>query len=224
MGAVIGDMLFLGLGIAIGPMPVVVIILLLSGRRGRARGVAYLGGWIVGLVLLEMGVYLFVRGKDFSRGSTELLILSWAMVVAGIALLAVAYITWRRRPPAGQKTELPHWVQALHQVTPLLALGAGFGFGLISVKNLVFASAAAASVGRAQVDFALAVFAIALFTLVATSGIAAPVYVAFAKGAEAQRILDGWVEWLATHNALILTLLCLFFGIRLLGDGIGGLF
>jgi len=102
-------------------------------------------------------------------------------------------------------------------------LGVGFFFGLFSLKNLVFTAAAAASIGRANLPLSQALIAILLYIAVATAGIAAPVYVAFAKKEQAEDIFVRSVQWLSVNNALIVSLLCLVVGVRLFGDGLGGL-
>ena len=62
MGAVIGDVLFLALGVVIGPIPICVVLLLLTGSRGYTRGMGYMIGWIVGLTMLVIGASGFERG------------------------------------------------------------------------------------------------------------------------------------------------------------------
>jgi hypothetical protein len=224
MGFVIGEVLFFGLAIVIGgPLTITTAILLLTGERGQVKGVAYLIGWVIGLTLLVVGVVFLVRGRDFSHESTPSLVMAWAKLLGGIALLIVAYVTWRRRPPPDAPLELPGWLKRIHQTEPPLALGAGFFFGLFSVKNLLIVTAAAAAIGRANPNFLQALILIVLFIIIATSGIATPVYVAFSRKERAQEIFAGWVRWLSANNALIVSLLCLLIGVKLFGDGLGGL-
>ena len=224
MGIVIGDILPLALGIAIGPLPVIAVILLLTGERGRSKGLAYLVGWLVGLSLLMMSVFWLVHGQDFSHGSSPSLIVSWLTLLAGIGLLISAYYIWRRRPAPDVKSELPGWLKTIHQIRPLVALGVGFFLGLVSFKNLVFASAAATQIGQAHLAVTQAILAILVFTIIASLGVASPVYVSFAKGEQADAILANWEQWLSLNNATILSILCLIIGADLLGDGLGALF
>lgn len=224
MGAVIGDVLLFGLGIVVGPIPIIAVILLLAGRRGPIKGLAYLVGWVIGLTLLAASVVWLIQGQDFSRReSTPSLILSWGRLLAGIALLILAYVTWRRRSSDKAKGELPAWLSRIHLAAPIMALATGLFFGLVSPKNLLFVAAAAAAIGRAQLPLLQAILAGLLFIAIATSGIAAPVYVAWAKPEQAQATLEGWVRWLSANNALIVSLLCILLGVKLIGDGLGGL-
>ena len=51
MGGVLGDILPLALGVAISPIPVIAAILMLLSPNATATGVAFLGGWIAGIVV-----------------------------------------------------------------------------------------------------------------------------------------------------------------------------
>ena len=221
MGAVIGDILLLGFGIVIGgPITIITAILLLTGERGHIKGLGYLIGWVVGLTLLVAGVVFLVRGRDFSHASTPSLIMGWLKVLGGIALLILAYLTWRRRPPPDAQPELPRWLQRINQLAPATALAAGLFFGLVSLKNLLFASAAAAAIGQAHLNTLQAVVSVLLFVLIASLGIATPVYVAFTRRENAQKIFAAWVQWLSVNNTVIVALLCILLGIKLFGDGL----
>ena len=224
MGVVIGDILPLALGIAIGPLPVIAVILLLTGERGRSKGLAYLVGWLVGLLLLMMSIFLLVHRQDFSRGSSPSLLVSWLTLLAGIGLLLAAYYIWRRRPASDVRPELPGWLKTIHQIRPLVALAVGFFLGLVSLKNLVFATAAASQIGQAHLAVTQALLVILIFIVIASLGVASPVYVSFAKGKQAEAILANWEQWLSLNNTTILCVLCLIIGADLLGDGLGALF
>jgi hypothetical protein len=47
---------------------------------------------------------------------------------------------------------------------------------------------------------------------------------AWPPGSRAARTLDGWKTWAGDHNAAIMAVLFLVFGLKLLGDGIAVLF
>ncbi len=58
MGAAIGEMLPLAIGIAISPLPIIAVILILTTPKGRSNGLAFLGGWLLGLA--AVGVIVLV--------------------------------------------------------------------------------------------------------------------------------------------------------------------
>lgn len=219
MGRVIGDILLYGLGIAIGPLPILVAVLLLTGKRGHARSVAYLLGWVLGLALLVSFVVWFVGNYDFEQPNGPSQIMSWARIVAGGALVVLAAITWWRRPPPDSDPKLPKWLHYTHKAPVPLALGVGLFFGLVSLKNLILTTAAAASVARAQLDTSVAALCTVLFIGVATIGVGTPVGVAFLHKQRAKELLDRWVKWMSQHNALLVCLICLMVGAKLFFDG-----
>jgi threonine/homoserine/homoserine lactone efflux protein len=223
MGTVIADILPLAVGITVAPIPIVAVILLLAGQQGKNKGLTYLLGWLVGLTVLVLVVFLLVRTLDFRPGSMPSLLVAWLTLLAGVALLIMAYLAWRKRPPPGTKAELPGWLKRIHQLTPLFALGVGLALGLVNVKNLLFATAAATKIGQAHLPIPQALIAVLIFIGIATLGIASPVWVAFTRGEQAEAILADWEQWLATNNATILFVLCLLIGTKLLGEGLGEL-
>ncbi|UUT36730.1 GAP family protein [Microbacterium elymi] len=51
MGAVIGEILPLALGIAISPIPIIAAILMLLSPKARVTSVGFLLGWVAGIVV-----------------------------------------------------------------------------------------------------------------------------------------------------------------------------
>jgi hypothetical protein len=51
MGAVIGDVLPLAIGIAISPIPIIAAILMLFSARATSTSTGFLLGWILGIVV-----------------------------------------------------------------------------------------------------------------------------------------------------------------------------
>ncbi len=61
MGAAIGEILGMAVGVAISPVPVIAVILMLFSSRATANSLSFLAGWLiglatVGLVVLAIGV------------------------------------------------------------------------------------------------------------------------------------------------------------------------
>src|SRR5262249_55429696 len=50
MGDVMGEMLPSAVAITISPLPIVAVVLMLVTPRGRVNGVAFIVGWVIGLV------------------------------------------------------------------------------------------------------------------------------------------------------------------------------
>jgi hypothetical protein len=54
MGAVIGDLLALAIGVAISPVPIIAVILMLLSRKATATSMGFLLGWVAGVVVVTV--------------------------------------------------------------------------------------------------------------------------------------------------------------------------
>jgi hypothetical protein len=62
-----------------------------------------------------------------------------------------------------------------------------------------------------------------VFALVGTLGVGTPVGIYLAMGARSEQLLSDLKDWMAQHNAVITAVICLIFGVKLIGDAISGL-
>jgi len=60
MGAVIGDLLPLGLSVAISPIPIAAVILMLLSGQAARTSTGFLAGWVAGIVVVTVVVLLLV--------------------------------------------------------------------------------------------------------------------------------------------------------------------
>src|SRR3954447_18053815 len=113
MGAVIGDLLPLALGVGVSPMPIVAAILMLLSPRAGGASAGFLIGWLLGIVV-ACTVFLLLAGTLPLGSSAEPSMTgSWIKVVLGVLLLAVAVREWRTRPRAGDDAAAPTWMAAI---------------------------------------------------------------------------------------------------------------
>ena len=66
MGAAIGEILGMAVGVAISPVPVIAVILMLFSARAAANSLSFLAGWLVGLS--TVGVIALALGLENSDG------------------------------------------------------------------------------------------------------------------------------------------------------------
>jgi threonine/homoserine/homoserine lactone efflux protein len=215
-----GTLLPFALGIAINPASIVAAILLLTSNQGAAKGLAYLAGWLLGLMTLTSGILLVMM----SRGITTTQVAVWIIPLAGIILLIMAYNQWRQRPPPDAEVIPFEWMRSMPRVTSSMALGAGLFFGLFSVKNLLLTAAAAVVIREAGLELYQSITMLAIFVALATLGIAAPVYVALTQNSRAKAILIDWEYRLSIHNVTITCIVLVIIAVQLLGVGLGKLF
>jgi hypothetical protein len=63
---------------------------------------------------------------------------------------------------------------------------------------------------------------LAVFVLIASIGVATPVFIYFAMGDRSQELLDRLKTWMARNNGVIMAVLLLVIGVKLIGDAISG--
>jgi threonine/homoserine/homoserine lactone efflux protein len=224
MGAVIGDLLPLAVGVAISPIPIIAVILMLLAPRAGGASAGFGLGWLLGIVVVTTVVLLVTGGAggDTSTGEPSAVV-SWIKLLLGVLLLGVGVKQWRERPKPGDEAPLPKWMAAIDKVTPVRATGLGFALSAVNPKNLLLCIAAGVTVGGASLAAGETVAAVALFTVIAASTVLGPVLgYALARG-RMQHPLDELKTWLQANNAAVMSVLLLVIGVALFGKGLGAL-
>jgi threonine/homoserine/homoserine lactone efflux protein len=218
----IGQVLSFAVGVALSPVPIIGVVLMLGTPRARSNGAAFVVGWVVGLGAVGTIVLLASSGADASTSGEPADWVNWLKLVLGLALLLLAMKQWRARPADGDAAAMPKWMQAIDTVTPLKAAGLAVLLSAVNPKNLLLVVGAAAAIAQTGASTTGQAVALAIFVLVGTLGPGTPVALYFALGNRSKRILDGLKDWMSTHNAAIMAVLCLVIGAKLVGDAIGG--
>ncbi len=223
MGTAIGATLPLAVGVAISPLPIIAVILLLVTPRARTCGLAFLAGWLVGLVVVGAVVLLVAQPAGTSSEGAPA---TWAAVVQlaiGVLLLLLAAKQWRARPADDREVATPTWMGAIDAFTARKALALGVVFSGVKPKNLLLTIGAATLIAETGISAGQQAVALGVFVVVASVGIAVPVVIFFALGTRAGAVLGHMKAWMLQHNAVIMTTLFVVFGAVLIGDAISGL-
>jgi threonine/homoserine/homoserine lactone efflux protein len=224
MKEAIGQVLSLGVGVAVSPIPIIAVVLMLATPRARSNGPAFVLGWIIGLAIVGTIVLLVSSGADASSDGEPATWVSVLKLVLGLALLLVGVHGWRGRPRRGDHdATLPTWMQTIDAFGAPKALAMGVLLSGVNPKNLLLTVAAAAAIAQTGIDTGEQAVALAIFVLIGTVSVAAPVVIYFALGSRSREMLDGMKAWMAANNAAIMAVLMLVIGTKLLGDGIAGL-
>jgi threonine/homoserine/homoserine lactone efflux protein len=223
MGQGISEVLPFAIGIAISPVPIIAIILILFSERARVNAPSFLAGWVIGLAAVSVVVYLVSDAANASTDTTSSDTVSWGKIVLGVVLLGLARRNWAKRPKDGQPAALPKWMATVESITPVRAFGLAIVLSVVNPKNLILAVGAAAGLGQLGLSTADAFAALAVFVLVASVSIIFAVVYEFAGGAHAKATLDDMKAWLTEHNAAVMAVLFLVFGVVLISKGIGPL-
>lgn len=67
MSEAIGQVLPLGVGVAVSPVPIIAVVLMLGTPRGSANGPAFVLGWVFGLVVVGTIVLLASSAGEASE-------------------------------------------------------------------------------------------------------------------------------------------------------------
>jgi hypothetical protein len=218
MGAVIGDVLPLAIGIAVSPIPIIAAILMLFSARATSTSTGFLLGWILGIVVAT-AVFTALAGT-LKAGGEPSAVASWIKIGLGVLLVLVGIRQWRGR---GGQHDAPKWMAAIDDFTFPKALGLGFLLSGVNPKNLIIAAGAGLIIGSSAVGVGGDAAAIALFTVIASSTVAIPVLAHLVAAERMTRPLESLRKWLQDNNATVMATMILVIGAVLVGKGVGGL-
>ena len=220
--ALIGDLLPLGVGIAVSPVPVIAAILMLLAPQAGRTSVAFALGWVAGVTVLTVVAAALAGAAEPDADEQASTVGGWIKIVLGFLLLALAWRQWSGRPRSGAApADPPAWMAAVDKVTPGRALVLGAGLSAVNPKNLLLGLAAGAAVGQAAAAGTGVVLPVVVFVVVASSTVAGPV-VAYALAADRLRgPLAELQTWLQANNATVMSVLLLVLGVSVLGKGLG---
>jgi hypothetical protein len=220
MGQGISAVLTFAIGVAISPVPIIAVILMLFSPRATVNGPAFLVGWLLALAAVSTVVYALSHDGNVATSSTAADSVSWGKIALGVVLLLLARRNWRKRPAPGAEAPAPKWMATVDTLSP----GKAFGFGLllagVNPKNLILTAGAAAGLAQLGLSTTDAVVAIVVFVVVASLTIAIPVLYALFGGEHARTALDSVKVWLSAHNAAVMGVLFLVFGVDLIAKAL----
>ncbi len=215
MGAALGDLLPLAVGVAISPIPIIGAILMLLGTHARTTSAGFATGWLAGIVIATT-VFVFLGGTfDDSTSTTT----AWIKLALGVLLLVVGLRRWRSR----DEQSTPKWMAAIDDMRPVPALGLGFALAAVNPKNLMMCIAAGVTIGGASLPTGSNVVLVVVYSLLAATTVLIPV---IAYQVSAQRLREPLArlkDWLSVHNAAVMATLIVVIGAVLIGKGITGL-
>ena len=221
MGKVIGDILPLAIGVAISVVPIVAVILMLFSSRAKTNSVAFLAGWLCGLIVVG-GVGLAIAGgsgagSDAGEPKDGVGIVQ---MLLGVGLLFLAYRNWQKRPAEGEQAATPGWMASIDAFGPLKSFGLAAALSGVNPKNLALTVAAAVSIAASGIATGKQIGALAAFIVLASVTVATPVIAYLILGNKTDNALKSMKAWLIAHNDAIMAVLFLVFGFKLLGDSI----
>jgi hypothetical protein len=216
----IGEILAYAIGVAISPVPIIAVILMLFSSRARVNGPMFLAGWMVALGAVSAAAYLLADVSDAAADETASDTISWGKIAVGVFFLLVAAKQWRSRPAPGTQPEMPKWMAGIDAFSPLKSFTLALLLAGVNPKNLLLSAGAGAALAQLGPTTTDAVVSWIAYVVLASVTIGGPVVYYLVGGDHARTTLDGMKSWLAVHNAAVMTVLFLFFGAKLIGDGL----
>jgi hypothetical protein len=207
-------------GVAISPTPIIAAILMLFSARARVNGPMYLAGWVAAIGAISAAAYFLADAGDAATDETASDTVSWGQLAVGVFFLLVAAKQWRSRPAPGVQPEMPKWMTGIDSFSPGKALTLGLLLAGVNPKNFLLSAGAGAALAQVGPSTTEAVVSWLVFVVVGSITIAGPVVYYLVGGEKARAALDAMKEWLGVHNAAVMTVLFLFFGVKLIADAL----
>jgi threonine/homoserine/homoserine lactone efflux protein len=220
VGQIIGELLPLALGIAISPVPIIAAILMLLSPRAKKTSIAFLGGWLLGIVVAVTIFALLSALIPPTETGASKPVAGVIKIVLGLGLLFLSFRQWRSRPAPGADAKLPKWMSAIDTMTAGRGLLLGFVLAAVNPKNLAMAIAAGLAIGATGASVGTQVLAIVIFTILAGSTVAIPVIGYLIASKQLRTPLENLRVWLVRNNATVMSVLLLVIGIVIIGKGI----
>jgi len=219
MRAVIGEILPLSVGIAVGPLAIIAAVLMLLSPKAKSTSLGFLAGWVLGITLAVLTFTLLSLAMP-NQGSGGPSASGVVKLILGASLLFLGVLQWRTRPAEGEEAVLPRWMASVDSMNPAKALGIGFLLAAINPKNLLIAASAGVIIGGAGLSVGQAAMAITIYVLLAACTVLIPVSTYLVASARVSGPLDQLGTWLVDHNNAILAVLFLVLGVAMIGKGI----
>jgi threonine/homoserine/homoserine lactone efflux protein len=222
MSAVLLDLLTPAIGVALSPVPIIAVVLMLATPRARSNGLAFGIGWMVGIALVTtIGLATFSGTGGDAEGVTTLH--SVVILLLGVLLLLAAVKQWRGRPGPGEEPNLPAWMATVDAFTAGRSFGMGALLAGVNPKNIALSVAAAATIAGGGLSGAEQAAVVVVFVVLGSITVAGPVAYYLVASERATGPLGRLKGFMGDHNAAIMTVILLIFGVKLLSDGLAGL-
>jgi hypothetical protein len=224
MESVISDILPQAIGVALSPFPIVAVILMLFTKRARSNSMAFMFGWFITLVVSGGLVLALANAGKISTEGTPSSLANVIKLLLGLLFLFLAYRNWQQRPKPGEEAKMPDWMGTIDTFSSGKSFGMAALLAGVNPKNLGLTMAAAMTISQAGLSNSQSWVALLVFAVLGSLTVAIPVLYYLIAGASAEKTLTSWKVWLIANNSTVMIVLFLILGVKLVGDGLGGLF
>jgi hypothetical protein len=193
----------IAIGIALSSLPLVAIPLILITRREPAVLAGFIGGWVLGFLVVGSITFFAADLLTPNDAGPPLWVLR-LRVVLGLVLLLLAWTKWRSRAKPGADVELPGWMSAVNTMSAPRALFLGCLLIVVNPKNVVLVSSGALAIASETYVRSLQFSALFAFIIISSLGMIAPLFATLAFGPRAFAPLEKMKSFLARNSKAIM--------------------
>jgi len=216
--AEIVELIPLALVIALSPLSVIPGILMLHTPRPRPTGLAFLGGWTLGIAAVTAA---FVVASDLAGGLDKAPPgAAYVRIAIGVLLIAFGLYRWFTR---NRSEHTPKWMTSMTSIGPGRAFVTALVLTVANIKALLICAAAGAAIGTAALGRTGSWIAALVFTAIAVSSVAIPILGYLIVGERLDPPLNRLRVWMATNHGGLVAAILLVIGVALLYKGIHAL-
>jgi threonine/homoserine/homoserine lactone efflux protein len=222
------DLFLIGLVVNLEPIPLSAMILLLAADRGVLKGVGFVLGWMLTLVVIVAVTVLVTQGRPPAPASAPSTAVLAVKLACGAILVLIGY---RRRDslrrsdqaagtPQAQPTapKQPKWMASIDRVNPLTAAGVAF-----VVQPWVLVAAGLSTIADAKLSNPLEYFWVFAFCLWCTTSYLTMEIYALVRPDTVRDRLRALLEWINQHRDQAIAILSLVLGLYIMAKSISGL-
>ncbi|HEY3995038.1 MAG TPA: GAP family protein [Mycobacterium sp.] len=210
----------LGLVVALSPITVIPAVLVLHAPRPRPAGLAFLAGWVLGLVALTAAFTEASGLLEGLRPQTPPPWVSWLRVVFGLALIGYGLFSWFTR---NRHTKTPGWLRTFSKLTPLRAALTGAALAPLRPEVLILSAAAGLAIGTERLRVPAAVTVGAIFVVISASTVAIPILAFVGAGDRLDDALERLKAWMEKNHGAMMAVILVVIGLIVLYNGIHAL-
>ncbi|WP_019970330.1 GAP family protein [Mycobacterium sp. 141] len=217
-GSVLTELIPLALVVALSPLSIIPAVLVLHTPRPRPTGLAFLGGWLVGLFVLTA---VFVEVSSLLGGLDQApRWASWLRIVLGVALIVFGVYRWLTR---AKSEHSPAWLNSMSKLSPARAAATGAALTAINPKVLFICAAAGLTIGSAGLGQHRAWPAVIYYAAIAGSTVALPILAYAISGDRLDPLLARVKDWMERQHAVLMAGILIVIGLLVLYKGIHAL-
>ena len=213
------QLFLIGLVVTLEPIPLTAMILLLAAEGGLLKGLGYVIGWLLTLVLIVAVTVAVTGGQPLLPQTSPSTAALTIKLVIGAILVFTGYRRWNR-PLSGIPKERrdPKWMSRVDRINPIAAAGLAF-----LLQPWVLVTAGVANIAEAKLSSPLEYFAVFAFCLICSASYLTMEIYAAARPAQVKATLPSLLAWINGHRDQAIVFLSLGLGLYLVAVSIYGL-